>query len=188
MLRGTRSPVAQLWCINPPLLQNNQPTRQIINWTNKAIRHTPYATIADHIAFLHGTMCYPELLTLYDAIDAGFLASFSEITSALVRKYPPARSLHHARAPRPAEDEYLSDNDTSNNNINPNNNTSDDYSPAADNQLHSPRCSHARGLRAVHIGNRPGLHRPDRPIPTPFDRQKHGHARPVLLRRELHSR
>ena len=45
--------------------------------------------MAQRISFLHGALVFPELSTLYDALDEGFLTSLPEITSKFVRKYPP---------------------------------------------------------------------------------------------------
>ena len=49
----------------------------------------PHALISQRITFLHAAMGSPALSTLCRAIDAGFLTTIPEITSMLVRKYPP---------------------------------------------------------------------------------------------------
>ena len=49
----------------------------------------PLATLQQRIAFLHAALCNPALSTLCDALDAGYLTSWPELTSKLVRKYPP---------------------------------------------------------------------------------------------------
>ena len=109
ILRGTRSETEtnKLWCIDEPVSQPSQqsapmqPQRHafaaaFISAQNTPafvlaakLKTTPYATIADRIAFLHGALGNPALSTLCKALDAGFLASWPEITSELVRKYPP---------------------------------------------------------------------------------------------------
>ena len=91
-LHGTRLPATQLWCIDTPTSPTEPPHRKIAGSpgsANAAIRHTPYVAIIDCITFLHSTMCFLAILTLCDEIDAGYLSSFPEITSALVQKYPP---------------------------------------------------------------------------------------------------
>ena len=87
ILQGTRSPVTKLWCIillTPARLNVELPPFI----TNTAIRHTPYATIVSRIALIHGAMGFPALPTIFDALNAGYLSSFPEITATLVRKYP----------------------------------------------------------------------------------------------------
>ena len=94
ILRGTRSAATNcnLWLIDvstPSPTQFALATAPIQRTKPLAIATTPYATIADRIAFLHGALCSPSLSTLTDAIDAGFLTSFPELSSERVRKYPP---------------------------------------------------------------------------------------------------
>ena len=103
VLSGTRTAATGLWIVNDKCRHTST-----INTPHQASRHAhataeiaaqpvaylarhcpPMATIAQRIAFLHAAMCNPALSTLCRALDAGFLSSFPEITSALVRKYPP---------------------------------------------------------------------------------------------------
>ena len=58
--------------------------------THTANAVNPSATIADRIEFYHASMGSPALSTWCDAIDAGRLTTFPELTSAQVRRYPPA--------------------------------------------------------------------------------------------------
>ena len=91
IMHGHRQHPNDLWtidstCINQKLPTMNHPP------LHTACIATPcphYSTIAQHVAFLHGAMCFPALSTLCDALDEGFLTSLPEITSKLVRKYPP---------------------------------------------------------------------------------------------------
>ena len=96
VLTGTRTNATGLWIVDAT-------TRRTATITAHPAHHTasapacysiarpcpPMATLEQRIAFLHAAMCDPALSTLCSAIDAGFLSSFPEITSALVRKYPP---------------------------------------------------------------------------------------------------
>jgi hypothetical protein len=49
----------------------------------------PCTTIADRIAFYHACCFSPALSTWCAAIDAGRFTTWPELTSALVRRYPP---------------------------------------------------------------------------------------------------
>ena len=55
-----------------------------------AMPTTPYATITQHIVFMHAALGSPALSTLIKALKAGFLTSFPELTPALLCKYPHA--------------------------------------------------------------------------------------------------
>ena len=106
ILRGTRSSTKtnKLWCIDTPTSQPFTQPAQMLRICSSyiSIQNTPafvpvaklkitsYATIADTVAFLHGALGNSALSTLCKALNAGFLSSWSEITSKLIRKYPRA--------------------------------------------------------------------------------------------------
>ena len=48
-----------------------------------------FATLPQRIAFYHAALFSPALSTLCKTLDAGYLTTWPELTSALVRKYPP---------------------------------------------------------------------------------------------------
>ena len=52
------------------------------------LKTTPYATITDRVVFLHGALRNPALSMLHKALDAGFMSSWPEIISELVRTPP----------------------------------------------------------------------------------------------------
>jgi hypothetical protein len=92
VLTGSRHPTNDLWYFDPPQTQP-QPVATI-NEANLPITHSAnyvaqMARIQDRLAFLHAACFSPALSTWIAAIDAGYLSSFPELTSALVRKYPP---------------------------------------------------------------------------------------------------
>ena len=51
------------------------------------LKTTPYTTITDMVAFIHGALGNPAISTLYNALGVGVLSSWPEITSKLVMKY-----------------------------------------------------------------------------------------------------
>ena len=95
ILTGTRTNASGLWIVNASPRRSATITPQPAHHTAPPVCNSlarpcpPLATLEQRIAFLHASMCNPALSTLCSAIDAGFLSSFLEITSALVRKYPP---------------------------------------------------------------------------------------------------
>ena len=52
-------------------------------------RPPQFATLPQRIAFYHAALFSPALSTLCKALDAEYLTTWPELTSALVRKYPP---------------------------------------------------------------------------------------------------
>ena len=88
VLKGTRSPSSPVWTVDPPTtVPTSHQTPQL--HANIATHSPPLATLQQRIAFLHAALCNPALSTLCDALDAGYLTSWPELTSKLVRNYPP---------------------------------------------------------------------------------------------------
>ena len=119
IVTGPRCPTTRLWNLDIPTTTpaaNNAVKRTACEWYAQGrcmfgakCRHShdtanafgatvfphtanaanPSTTIADRIAFQHAAMGSPAISTWCDAIDAGWLTTFPEITAALVRKHPP---------------------------------------------------------------------------------------------------
>ena len=103
VLTGTCSPITKLWCIEPslsippPIKTHYTYTIQNLAARSPDFRTTPYTTISNRVAFLHGALGNPALSTLCKALDADHLTSWLEIPSTLIRKYYPANRLRWYR-------------------------------------------------------------------------------------------
>ncbi|EEC46594.1 predicted protein [Phaeodactylum tricornutum CCAP 1055/1] len=79
LLSGARSPHTGLWHLDltPP--------------KSPATAHAlvPTTPLADRIAFVHASLFSPALSTWCQALDSGHLATFPDLSSRQVRKYPP---------------------------------------------------------------------------------------------------
>ena len=97
ILTGTRSGPTSLWHLHLPspttptccnLTINDAPTNTNAT-THSANSVIPQHTIADRIAFYHATMFSPSLSTWCQAINNNHMATWPDLTSAQVRRYPP---------------------------------------------------------------------------------------------------
>ena len=103
IIRGIRDPATRLYKATlrlsstvpspPPTPDFAASVRHLSNATIN-----PRSTVAQRIAYYHAccfspqlsTCCFsPQLSTWCAAIDAGYFTTFPELTSAMVRKYPP---------------------------------------------------------------------------------------------------
>ena len=97
VLTGIDSPVTKLWFIDSspatpsPTAAPYSYTTQNLAVRSPAFRTTPYSTIINRIAFLHGALGNPVMSMLCKVLDAYHLTSWPEITSNLDQKYPPNR-------------------------------------------------------------------------------------------------
>jgi len=82
ILRGTRT--TKLWNID-----KHQPATHLLNTT------IGNPTIAERIAFYHASLFSPTLITLSNAIKAGYLTTFPAFTAKKVNKYPPSLAATH---------------------------------------------------------------------------------------------
>ena len=112
VLTGHRNPATRLWqvelnptsapstvtAVDPTIAPATEPTiaPSFMPSANQASAHLPYcnainpaSTIAQRIAYYHACCFSPALSTWCTAIDAGRFTTWPELTSKLVRKYPP---------------------------------------------------------------------------------------------------
>jgi len=78
VLQGSRSPSTKLWHLNVP-----PSSAHTVNIVTKS------QNLSNRIAFFHAAMFSPSLSTFCDAIDAGHLTTWPDLTSAQVRQNPP---------------------------------------------------------------------------------------------------
>ena len=191
VLTGTRTNATGLWIVDAT-------TRRTATITAHPAHHTasapacysiarpcpPMATLEQRIAFLHAAMCDPALSTLCSAIDAGFLSSFPEITSALVRKYPPPVGNDGTGAPGLGASQHgydaTIDHLRAHGAITKCKSHPRRRRPVTTTTPH--RRSEPRAICFLHTCDRSGLHRPDRSLPSQVDRGEHRYAGPLRLR------
>ena len=112
VLTGHRNPATRLWqvelnptsapstvtAVDPTIAPATEPTiaPSFMPSANQASAHLPYcnainpaSTIAQRIAYYHACCFSPALSTWCTAIEAGRFTTWPELTSKLVRKYPP---------------------------------------------------------------------------------------------------
>ena len=88
-MQATKSPFTNLWHTQVPI---TKPTR---------IEHTPnnlyhYTTnAADRVAFYHACCFSPSLSTWTAAIDRGHFATWPNLTTTLIRQFPPTSTAMH---------------------------------------------------------------------------------------------
>ena len=95
ILQGTRSQATGLWQLN---LHHAEPSTSHCNLavapppptTHAANSTISLQTLADRIAFYHASLFSPALSTWCRAIDGNLLSTWPDLTSAQVRKHPPA--------------------------------------------------------------------------------------------------
>ena len=87
LLEGTRTPATGLWHLSLTQPQLTTPTPPPL--LHRSYAAVQSATPADLVAFAHAALLSPELSTLKQALDRGFLPNFLGLTAKALRKYPP---------------------------------------------------------------------------------------------------
>lgn len=95
VMSGARDPLTRLWNIDLPHPPSPATTATLQQPLHACYSINPRSTIAQRIAYYHACCFSPPLSTWCTAIDAGFFTTFPELTSALVRKYPPSSMAMH---------------------------------------------------------------------------------------------
>jgi hypothetical protein len=82
VLQGTRTPATGLWQVAQDQPSQPQQAHSVqLSASNKSV--------ADRVAFYHAAMFSPAITTWCQALDAGFLTTWPDLTSAQVRRHPP---------------------------------------------------------------------------------------------------
>jgi hypothetical protein len=90
IINGIRSPLTNLWHIQLPITKAQPTATHVAN----SLYHYS-ASAADRIAFYHACCFSPALSTWCKAIDQGHFVTWPNLTSKLVRLYPPTSTAMH---------------------------------------------------------------------------------------------